>query len=302
MITKMAKVIVLFLVVVAIGFTFRLKKSKEYLIRNKSINIEILSRNLRTMDDKLLKEVEDLIGNSRKIVSEEKTDTIAQNYDDVAKIIIEENRQMIVEFLKEFPKEAPYKWFEIFYFDFNRDEISEIILSKSYAEASGIISYNYVYNLAGDKQFEFLSLGIPEIYNDEEKNIFYIHNKVYITGRNIIGVYWEISGLEIPKAEMMFMEWDTRTGKEQADKVEEGYYIFTELTNEEILAMSNGLHEMTGLLEKKEKESISNILEAYCQQMLNYPQEEPEKGGSIYSNGKKIFVENKNGNIVMIWE
>ena len=86
--------------------------------------------------------------------------------------------------------------------------------------------------------------------------------------------------------------------------MEEGYYIFNELTNEEILAMSNGLHEMTGLLEEKEKESISNILEDYRHQMLNYPQEELEKGGSIYcnSNSQKIFVEDKNGNTVMIWE
>lgn len=302
--TKIAKVIVLFLVVVVIGFTFSLKKNKEYLIQNKSISSEMLVSNLGIIEDKLSKKVEDFAGSSGEIVSEEKTDTIAQSYEDSAKIIVEENRQMIVEFLREFPKEAPYKWFDIFYFDFNRDEIAEIILSKSYAEASGIISYNYVYNLAGDKQFEFLSLGIPEIYNDEEEDIFYLHNKIYITGRNIIGVYWEISGLETPKAEMMFIEWDTRTGKEQADKVEEGYYIFNELTNEEILAMSNGLHEMTGLLEEKEKESISNILEDYRHQMLNYPQEELEKGGSIYcnSNSQKIFVEDKNGNTVMIWE
>ena len=33
-------------------------------------------------------------------------------------------------------------------------------------------------------------------------------------------------------------------------------------------------------------------------------QEELEKGGSIYcnSNSQKIFVEDKNGNTVMIWE
>ena len=223
--TKIAKVIVLFLVVVVIGFTFSLKKNKEYLIQNKSISSEMLVSNLGIIADKLSKKVEDFAGSSGEIVSEEKADTIAQSYEDSAKIIVEENRQMIVEFLREFPKEASYKWFDIFYFDFNRDEIAEIILSKSYAEASGIISYNYVYNLVGDKQFEFLSLGIPEIYNDEEEDIFYLHNKIYITGRNIIGVYWEISGLETPKAEMMFIEWDTRTGKEQADKVEEGYYI-----------------------------------------------------------------------------
>ena len=222
-----------------------------------------MASNLGIIEDKLSKKVENFAGNSVEIVSEEKTDTIAQSYEDSAKIIVEENRQMIVEFLREFPKEASYKWFDIFYFDFNRDEIAEIILSKSYAEASGIISYNYVYNLVGDKQFEFLSLGIPEIYNDEEEDIFYLHNKMYITGRNIIGIYWEISGEEISEAELMFVEWDTRTGKEQVDKVQEGYYIFTGLTNEEIVVMSNSLSEMIKLLEQKMKniENTGDTLE-----------------------------------------
>ena len=299
--TKIPKIMVLFFVIVAVGFS--LKKDSEYPIQDISANGERLASNLGIIEDKLSKKVENFAGNSVEIVSEEKTDTIAQSYEDSAKIIVEENRQMIVEFLREFPKEAPYKWFDIFYFDFNRDEIAEIILSKSYAEASGIISYNYVYNLAGDKQFEFLSLGIPEIYNDEEEDIFYLHNKMYITGRNIIGVYWGISGLETPKAEMMFIEWDTRTGKEQADKVKEGYYIFTGLTNEEIVVMSNSLSEMIKLLEQKKKniENTGDTLEVYRQQMLNYQQEELEKGGAIYCAGEKIFVENKEGNVLMLW-
>ena len=299
--TKIPKIMVLFFVIVAVGFS--LKKDREYPIQDISANGERLASNLGIIEDKLSKKVENFAGNSVEIVSEEKTDTIAQSYEDSAKIIVEENRQMIVEFLREFPKEASYKWFDIFYFDFNRDEIAEIILSKSYAEASGIISYNYVYNLAGDKQFEFLSLGIPEIYNDEEEDIFYLHNKIYITGRNIIGVYWEISGLETPKAEMMFIEWDTRTGKEQADKVKEGYYIFTGLTNEEIVVMSNSLSEMIKLLEQKKKniENTGDTLEVYRQQMLNYQQEELEKGGAIYCAGEKIFVENKEGNVLMLW-
>ena len=117
--TKIAKVIVLFLVVVVIGFTFSLKKNKEYLIQNKSISSEMLVSNLGIIADKLSKKVEDFAGSSGEIVSEEKTDTIAQSYEDSAKIIVEENRQMIVEFLREFPKEASYKWFDIFYFDFN---------------------------------------------------------------------------------------------------------------------------------------------------------------------------------------
>lgn len=299
--TKIPKIMVLFFVIVAVGFS--LKKDREYPIQDISANGERLASNLGIIEDKLSKKVENFAGNSVEIVSEEKTDTIAQSYEDSAKIIVEENRQMIVEFLREFPKEASYKWFDIFYFDFNRDEIAEIILSKSYAEASGIISYNYVYNLAGDKQFEFLSLGIPEIYNDEEEDIFYLHNKMYITGRNIIGIYWEISGEEISEAELMFVEWDTRTGKEQVDKVQEGYYIFTGLTNEEIVVMSNSLSEMIKLLEQKKKniENTGDTLEVYRQQMLNYQQEELEKGGAIYCDGEKIFVENKEGNLLMLW-
>lgn len=296
--SKITKSIVLFFVIVVVIFSLK----KEYSIQDKSANGEILASNLGIIGDKLSRKTDDFTESSWEIVSEEETESITKRYEDSVKIIVEENRQMIVEFLKEFPKEAPYKWFEIFCFDFNRDETAEIILSKSYAEASGIISYNYVYNLAGDKQFEFLSLGMPEIYNDEEKNVFYIHNKIYITGRNIIGVYWEVSGLEIPEAKLMFMEWDTRTGKEQADKAEEGYYVFTELTNEEIVVMSNGLYEMTELLEGKKEENIGNVLEAYREQMLNCPQEELEKWGSIYCNGEKIFVEDENGKTYSVYE
>lgn len=89
--TKIAKVIVLFLVVVVIGFTFSLKKNKEYLIQNKSISSEMLVSNLGIIADKLSKKVEDFAGSSGEIVSEEKTDTIAQSYEDSAKIIVEEN-------------------------------------------------------------------------------------------------------------------------------------------------------------------------------------------------------------------
>ena len=126
---------------------------------------------------------------------------------------------------------------------------------------------------------------------------------MYITGRNIIGIYWEISGEEISEAELMFVEWDTRTGKEQVDKVQEGYYIFTGLTNEEIVVMSNSLSEMIKLLEQKKKniENTGDTLEVYRQQMLNYQQEELEKGGAIYCAGEKIFVENKEGNVMMLW-
>lgn len=46
---------------------------------------------------------------------------------------------------------------------------------------------------------------------------------------------------------------------------------------------------------------VGSILEAYRQQMLNYQQEELEKGGAIYCAGEKIFVENKEGNVLMLW-
>ena len=86
--TKIPKIMVLFFVIVAVGFS--LKKDREYPIQDISANGERLASNLGIIEDKLSKKVENFAGNSVEIVSEEKTDTIAQSYEDSAKIIVED--------------------------------------------------------------------------------------------------------------------------------------------------------------------------------------------------------------------
>lgn len=275
--------------------------NKKHLVYTKNDNNKVTENNLYTIGCIESEKAGNFSEDSQEIVFKDKKDDTTKIYNDALKLIVEKNKKIIDEFLKEFPKEDMYKWFDIFCFDFNRDGIDEIILSKSYVEASGIISYNHVYDTGGNTQFEFLSLGVPEIYDNEKENIFYIHSKAYITGRNIIGVYWEVSGLVSLKARLIFVEWDTRIGKEQVDKITEGYYIFTHFSREEIEEMGNGLNKMIELFTEKNHENETIDIENYHKKVLDYLQKEFRAIGNIYCRNSNIYVEDNDGNVLMSW-
>lgn len=274
---------------------------EKYLIYKKNDTNNVVENNLHTMGHRESEKADNISEVSQEIVFIDEKDDATKLYNDALKLIVEKNKKIIEEFLKEFPKEDMYKWFDIFCFDFNRDGTDEIILSKSHVEASGIISYNYVYDMVGNIQFEFLSLGEPEIYDNEKENIFYIHNKAYITGRNIIGVYWEVGDLESLKARLIFMEWDTRIGKEQADKITEGHYIFTQFSIKEIEEMGNGINNMIELFNEKKQENEAIDVENYHKKVLYYLQKEFQAKGKIYCRNSNIYVEDNDGNVLMSW-
>ena len=227
-------------------------------------------------------------------------------------LIIEENQEMIKDFLMNFSAEleavtnygvqSGQIWVRISLFDFNNDGKNEIMLSKEYVAItkSGAISYNYVYDWEGNELFEFLGgsvLGMT-ICADRERMEFFFCSNIYWAGQNNTSLYTKVVKHENWEKEVNIGVWDTRKAGQM--NPEDSYCIFRVSAEAEqgIFAASYG--EMTQIARAEEWRVSEEAFEEYLQSYEELEEHEIEwHSGILYSQGEFIMNPNEEDEIIL---
>ncbi len=196
------------------------------------------------------------------MMSEEEKD----DYRIAAKQIIEDNKELIIEHLTNIQAGTEQKSWSVSCWDHNEDGQAEIILTKTTEVLmSGVIYYDYVYDIEGRKLFEYLSLAAIEIYEDKDNGKYYFHAYSNYGTRSFVDIYGEIGKENGYKSKIMFVEWETRDGAAQM-RNEEGYYIFKDFSEEEARKMGEGYWG-----------GMKEVLDIYRDQKAEVKQATPEE-------------------------
>lgn len=177
-------------------------------------------------------------------------------------VILEQNSAVWSGYLQNYPAEI--KWIDIYRFDFTGDGQDEIILSMEYAQ-NDVISYNYVFDLEGNQimKFPWGWLSNTEIYCGEDKNTYYLQVDIHFGASDDATLYGRITKQEQWQFELMFLEWDVRSGAERVSNQKEGYYIYDNFSVEEAENIWDGIQGIKRIYDEKEKAKDREQLEAY---------------------------------------
>ena len=233
-----------------------------------------------------------------------------KDYRIAAKQLIEDNKELIIEHLTNIQAGTEQKSWSVSCMDHNEDGQAEIILTKTTVAMSGIIYYNYVYDVEGRKLFEYLSLETTEIYEDKDNGKYYFHVCSNYGTRSFVDIYGEIGKEDGYKSKIMFVEWETRDGAAQM-RNEEGYYIFKDFSEEEARKMGEGywggMKEVLDIYRDQEaevKQTTPEELEAYKAKFTGLESAEYPKRSSLFlilSTDEGIVFLDDDHNTVRVW-
>ncbi|MDE7271371.1 MAG: hypothetical protein K2N81_12980 [Acetatifactor sp.] len=223
-----------------------------------------------TQNDQMLNPVE----NSEEDVAERNK----EKYGDIVQVIFEQNQEDISAFFEYYP-DLWQRWIAFSTFDFTRDGQMEIICSYAYVETSTSIYYNFVYDMQGNKLFEFVSEGLIDlnIYKAEDDLHYYIYSYLLIGASHTVKIYQEVKKTESWDVEIKYVEWDTRDGKLINENSQDGYYIYSDFSQEEkdLFMKKNYDEGMNKLFWNKESCGTAEQVRQYSEIYKSLPAADP---------------------------
>lgn len=246
------------------------------------------SEEISLLKNKLMRKEEEQSGVREKIIVEEDKRE-EESYKQAVAFIVQENQEMISDFLENHP--ADIKFFDVLFFDFTGDGQKEIILSRTFVQTLTTLDYNYVYDISGEKVFEFITVGGFEIYEDTENKMLYLCSAGNYGTRSFIQMYGEINQGNMMEYQLEFVEWDTRDGRAQNADEPEGYYIFEDFSQEEQLLMGESYESLLRVFESKEDTDNREELENYKEIFSTMESQKLEWGGAVLGEEGRIVWE-----------
>ena len=191
-----------------------------------------------------------------------------EKYGDIVQVIYEQNREDISDFFEYYP-DAWQRWIEFSTFDFTRDGQMEIICSYVYVQTSTTLHYNYVYDTQGNKLFEFVSATLSDIsiHQEDDDLRYYLRSHFWFGANCAVDIYEEVSKTESWDVEIKYVEWDTRDGKGIDENQQQGYNIYSDLSQEEkdLFMKKNYWEGMLQVFKNKEPSGTAEQVRQYSE-------------------------------------
>ena len=225
--------------------------------------------------------------NPTETSEENVTERNKEQYEDIVQVIYEQNQEDISAFFEYYP-DTWQRWIAFSTFDFTQDGQMELMCSYVYVETSSCLSYNFVYDMQGNKLFEFVS-GNPwylSIYQEENELHYYIYSDLWFGANCAVDIYEEVSKTESWDVEIKYVEWDTRDGKGIAENKQQGYNIYSDFSQEEkdLFMKKNYDEGMNKLFWNKEPCGTAEQVRQYSEIYKSLPAADPvEKFAYILS-------------------
>lgn len=217
---------------------------------------------------------------------EDVTERNKEKYGDIVQVIYEQNQEDISAFFEYYP-DTWQRWIAFSTFDFTRDGQMEIMCSYVYVQTSSCLSYNFVYDMQGNKLFEFVS-GNPwylSIYKEEDDLHYYIYCDLWFGANTAVDIYEEVSKTESWDVEIKYVEWDTRDGKGINENQQQGYHIYSDFSQEEkdLFMKKNYWEGMLQVFKNKEPCGTAEQVGQYSEIYKSLPEDTVEQFASILS-------------------
>ncbi len=201
-----------------------------------------------------------------------------EKYGDIVQVIFEQNQEDISSFFEYYP-DLWQRWIEFSAFDFTRDGQMEIMCSYVYVETSSTLHYNFVYDMQGNKLFEFVSGGPWYLYKAEDDLHYYIYCDLWFGANTAVDIYEEVSKTESWDVEIKYVEWDTRDGKGINENQQQGYNIYSDFSQEEkdLFMKKNYWEGMLQVFWNKEPYGTAEQVRQYSEIYKSLPEDTVER-------------------------
>ena len=234
--------------------------------------------------------------------SEAEAERIAE--EESINLIIEENQEMIKDFLMNPTVEVVQIWVQISVFDFTNDGKKEIMLSKEYITKTlwGGITYNYVYDREGNELFEFLGGATSSMTICADRNTmgFYFCSETYRSARDDTFWYAKVVKREDWENEVSIGAWvGDNSEKSRPLNPEDSDCIFY-ITSESEQNIFVDAYDGMKIVREKEAHMEWEQLEEYLQSFEELEENKLDfRGSIIYSQGE--FIMSTDGERSVLW-
>lgn len=233
--------------------------------------------------DNILEDTQnDQMLNPTETSEEDMAERNKEKYGDIVQKIYEQNQEDISAFFEYYP-DTWQRWIEFSTFDFTRDGQMEIMCSYVYVQTSSTLHYNFVYDIQGNKLFEFVSGGPWYLYKAEDDLHYYIYCDLWFGANTAVDIYEEVSKTESWDVEIKYVEWDTRDGKGIAENQQQGYHIYSDFSQKEkdLFMKKNYLEGMLQVFKTKEPCGTAEQVRQYSEIYKSLPEDMVEQFASI---------------------